>query len=499
MPTGNKAAAVDTLHSDHVFRRLVETSLDYAIFLLNPRGEVSSWNPGAQRMKGYSSEEIVGRHFRIFYPPEAQSIRKPEYGLQVATHLGSFEDEGWRIRKNGSKFWANVVITALREPNGELIGFGKITRDLTQRREAELRYRLLVDSVTDYAIYSVDKDGYVTSWNNGAERIKQYREEEIIGQHFSKFYTQEDLAHGVPLKVLQIADEQGHYEGEGWRLRKDGSKFWSSVVITPLRDDQGTLVGFSKITRDITERKALLDLLQSRTVELENAEKVLRELSQRLLHAQDIERRRLARELHDGTGQVLVALNMNLEMLRQQATTLDPILSQRLDDSILLLGGAIREMRTTSYLLHPPMLDEVGLNAALQWLADGFQERSGIQLEIDMPPEMGRLSRDLETALFRIVQEGLTNIQRHSQSPTATVRIIEHPDEIILTVADEGQGMSDQVGQGNENKGVGIRGMRERVLQLGGTFEITTGGQGTTLKAVFPLGVESSRLANRFE
>ena len=248
---------------------MVDSVRDYAIFLLDPSGVVASWNSGAERLKQYTAEEIIGRHFSVFYPEADVQNRKPDHELEVAAEAGRFEDEDWRIRKDGSRFWANVVISRILDPDGHLIGFGKITRDLTERRAAEQRYRQLVDSVKDYSIFSLDPKGFVTSWNSGAQRIKQYTADEIIGKHFSTFYTPEDATAGMPERVLRTAIETGHYEGEGWRVRKDGTRFWSSIVVTPILDEDARLVGFSKVTRDITDRKNLMDELQRHTEELE--------------------------------------------------------------------------------------------------------------------------------------------------------------------------------------------------------------------------------------
>jgi PAS domain S-box-containing protein len=258
-----------TLQSERAFRMLVEGVRDYAIFLLDPEGNVASWNPGAERIKGYTAREIIGKHFSNFYPQVDRDAGKPEYEQKVAAEVGRFEDEGWRIRKDGTRFWASVVITRLSDEDGKVIGFGKITRDLTERRIAEQRYRLLVEGVSDYAIFSLDLNGNVTSWNAGAQRIKGYKDFEILGKHFSTFYTPEDATAGMPAKVLKTAAETGHFEGEGWRVRKDGTRFWSSVVVTPIRNDQGELIGFSKITRDATDRKNLLDQIQKHAEELE--------------------------------------------------------------------------------------------------------------------------------------------------------------------------------------------------------------------------------------
>jgi PAS domain S-box-containing protein len=245
-----------------IHRLLVESVREYAIFALDSTGHILTWNAGAQRFKGWRAEEIIGTHFSAFYPPEDIANGKPERELREAARRGSVEDEGWRLRKDGSRFWANVVITALRDASGELVGFAKVTRDLTERRaaeeqlrESEERFRLLVQSVKDYAIFMLDPDGRVATWNEGAERIKGYTAEEIIGRHFSTFYPAEAVATKFPQHELKVATQVGRFEDEGWRVRKDGSFFWASVVITALFSAKGKLVGFAKVTRDLTERR----------------------------------------------------------------------------------------------------------------------------------------------------------------------------------------------------------------------------------------------------
>ena len=246
-----------------LYRLLVESVDEYAIFALDPDGYILSWNAGAQRFKGYTADEAIGKHFSIFYPREKIEEGFPEFELKEAARVGRFEDEDWRIRKDGTRFWANVVITALRDPAGHLVGFGKVTRDLTERRlaeealrESEERFRLLIQGVRDYAIFMLDPTGHITTWNNGAQRIKCYTSDEIIGKHFSIFYTAEDLESGKPARELEIATKTGVYEEEGWRLRKDGTRFWANVVITALYKPDGSLAGFAKVTRDLTERRA---------------------------------------------------------------------------------------------------------------------------------------------------------------------------------------------------------------------------------------------------
>jgi PAS domain S-box-containing protein len=247
----------------HLYRLLVESVQDYAIFALDIGGRIITWSAGARRLKGYSRDEILGRHFSIFYPPADIASDKPGMELAVAAAEGRFEDEGWRLRKDGTRFWANVIITALRDETGALVGFAKVTRDLTTRRQAEetlrvseQRFRLIVQSVRDYGIFMLDPEGHIASWNEGAQRMKGYTAEEIIGRHFSVFYTTEDKTSGKPAWELEGAARDGRFEDEGWRLRKDGSLFWANVVITALRDPSGTLVGFAKVTRDLTDRRA---------------------------------------------------------------------------------------------------------------------------------------------------------------------------------------------------------------------------------------------------
>jgi len=265
-----RSSTLTALDAEVSFRLLVESIKDYAIFMLDPEGRVVTWNRGAEAIKGYRAKEIVGRHFSRFYPPEDIQARKPERALEAATTGGRFEDEGWRVRKDGSRFWASVVITAVRDGHGKLHGFVKVTRDLSERRRveeklrrSEERSRQLVDSVKDYAILLLDTEGRVISWNAGAQRINGYRTDEILGEHFSRLFPPEDVAAGIPDHHLRRAASEGQYEDEGWRVRKDGSRFWANSVLTAVRDEQGTLTGFAKVTRDLTERRRADEALRA--------------------------------------------------------------------------------------------------------------------------------------------------------------------------------------------------------------------------------------------
>ena len=269
MPDRN-AFQLDGLPASSLYERLVQSVVDYAIYMIDPHGRVASWNPGAERIKGYSADEIIGEHFSRFYAEEDREAGAPQKALKQAAETGRFAAEGWRVRKDGSRFWAMVVIDPIREKE-EIVGFAKITRDMTEYRqsmlatlESERQFRLLVQGVSDYAIYMLDPEGTVTSWNTGAERIKGYSADDIVGQHFSTFYTPEDVDAKVPWRALETARREGRYEAEGWRRRKDGSRFWAGVVIDAIRNDAGELIGFAKVTRDMTERReAQLELERS--------------------------------------------------------------------------------------------------------------------------------------------------------------------------------------------------------------------------------------------
>jgi PAS domain S-box-containing protein len=475
------------------FRMFVEGVRDYAILMLDPEGHIATWNAGAERIKGYKAQEIVGKHFSSFYPPDAIRAGKPQDLLNQALKEGHVEDEGWRVRKDGSVFWANVTITPVRDAAGRLIGFGKVTRDLTEQRRAELalrrseeRARLFIEGVQDYAIFMLDPEGYVSTWNVGAERIKGYKASEIIGQHFSRFYPEKDVSSGKPAWELEVAKRLGRFEDEGWRLRKDGSRFWANVVITAIKDSSGTLLGFSKVTRDITERMLAQRALQDSQRKLQESERSLRDLSLHLLRTQDEERRRIGREIHDSLGQYLAALKIKLDLMSSAPPTAEQA------ECSHLLNECVKEVRTISYLLYPPMLEETGLRSAVPWYLEGFSKRSGIKTTFDIPEDFPRLSRDAELVLFRVLQEGLTNVQRHSGSTTAEITISRYDENVVLEVTDRGKGLpAGLLEKGDKDwmgsLGVGLRGMSERLHQIGGSLDIISNENGTQVRATVPL------------
>jgi len=350
---------------------------------------------------------------------------------------------------------------------------------------------LLVDSVRDYAIFVLSPDGNVLTWNQGAQALKGYSREEIIGQHFSKFYLPEAVQSGWPTRELTMAEKEGRFADEGWRVRKDGSAFWASVMITALRDSRGQLSGFAKITRDMTEqrntaerinnlnrelRKKITELDESRRiVELRTLE--LQKLSAEVLHVQDEERRRIARELHDDLGQQLSLLRMVLSQNKNE-------------EADQIANSALASVRNLSYLLHPPLLDETGLRAALDWFIDGVTKRSGIQIVLTIrPQDFPRLSGEIETAIFRVIQEALTNVVRHAKTESARVELDKQADLVVVRVRDYGQGLPAEVAglQLTNRLGVGITGMRERIRQFGGELTVTRREPGTLVEAQIPL------------
>jgi len=352
-------------------------------------------------------------------------------------------------------------------------------------------FRLLVNSVRDYAIIALDPEGHVLTWNLGAQALKGYAREEIIGKHFSQFYLPEAIQSGWPQRELALAKKEGRYADEGWRVRKDGSAFWASVIITALWESDGTLSGFAKVTQDMTERRrneeriqALNQELRLRISQLDESQRVvqlrtleLQKLSGRLLQIQDEERRRLARELHDELGQQLVGVKM---MLRNAP-------SKETDE---MVEAAIASVRNLSYILHPPLLDETGLRSALHWYVDGLAKRSQIEISLTIKPQdFPRLSNEIEATIFRIVQEALTNVYRHSGTDSARVEIAKQADVIFVRVRDYGKGVPMET-MGNIPRpviGIGISGMRERVRQFGGELLVTRTDPGTMVEARIPL------------
>jgi PAS domain S-box-containing protein len=435
-------------------------------------------------MYGWTKDKALGKVTHVLLKTEFPGpLEQVERKLKAT---GAWEGELLHTTRTGKRIIVVSRWVLHRDEYGRAFAVLEINRDVTEHRRAqeaqrasEERFRLLVSQVRDYAIFMLDVEGYVQTWNSGAERIKGYSAAEIVGKHFSCFYPRKDIQAGKPAHALKVAVLEGSFAGEGWRVRKDGSNFWASVVITALHDSSGNLSGFAKVTRDMTDHK--------------RAEESLSQLSGRLLKLQDEERRRIARELHDSTSQTLSALALNLSLLQLRTSQLGTEVLKTVSEAVRLAEQASSEVRNISHLLHPPDLDEVGLTAAIQWHVRKFTERTGLHVDLELPPRFQRLNPEQELTLFRVVQEGLTNVQRHSGSSTAWVQLALRRGNVVLQVEDTGHGMPrgtldlDDGYSGSTDVGVGIRGMRERIRQLGGRLEIRSNHSGTCVTAILPL------------
>jgi PAS domain S-box-containing protein len=500
------------LSDDGRYRLLVESVTDYAIYMLDPSGVVASWNPGAQRFKGYASAEILGQHFSRFYTDEDRATGLPERALKTAATEGRFEHEGWRVRKDGTRFWAHVIIDPIRDPSGTLLGYAKVTRDLSERRVAEEqlrrseeRFRLLVQGVTDYAIYMLDPEGRITNWNMGAERIKGYLADEVVGEHFSRFYTEEDRAAGLPTHALETAAREGRFEREGWRVRKDGTHFWANVVIDAIRDAAGNLIGFAKVTRDMSEKK--------------EAQRALEQAKEAFFQSQKMEAvGRLTGGVAHDFNNLLMAVLGSLELLRKRMPN-DPKLTGLLDNAI---QGAQRGASLTKRMLafarrtelRPEPLDVAAL---VHGMADLMQRSLGPSVHIEtrfplsLPPARADANQ-LELALLNLAVNA-----RDAMPDGGTIiigarvdRIAEQKDNlapgryVCLSVSDSGEGMDqDTLAHATEpfftTKGIGkgtglglsmVHGMSE---QSGGRLVLKSRkGEGTTAEIWLPVAIQQA-------
>ncbi|WP_227244712.1 hybrid sensor histidine kinase/response regulator [Paraburkholderia caribensis] len=507
--SGTNAPAV--AFSSEWLRLWAESTTDYSIFALALDGTIISWNRGGEAIQGYRPDEILGQHVRVLYTAEDQRAGVPELGLQRAREDGRHEMEGWRVRKDGSLFWANVIITALYAPDGELLGYGRVVRDISDKKkatdaalESDRRFRLLVQGVNDYAIFMLSPEGCVTNWNPGARRIKGYTDEQIIGSHFSCFYTPEDAAAGVPQRGLATAEREGRWEAEGWRVRRDGSRFWAHVVIDAIRDENGVLIGFAKITRDITERRQAAELLdQTRDA---------------LFQSQKME------ALGKMTGGVAHDFNNVLQVLRGNLE----LLGARHDDawSRARIGRAIEAVERGSKLaaqllafgrrqaLQPVTTD---LGGVLHGMDDLLRRALGERVEVRVheshasgePWNVLVDTHQLESVVLNlainsrdampeggVLTFGLSNAVLYAQAAVAAQ--VEPGEYVKMTVTDTGAGMSADVverafdpffttkpeGQGT---GLGLSMAYGFVLQSGGHIELaSTPGVGTTVTIYLP-------------
>ncbi|HEX7437621.1 MAG TPA: PAS domain S-box protein [Caldimonas sp.] len=507
--------------SERNFRLLVESVKDYAIFMLDPTGHVLTWNAGAQRFKGYAADEIIGQHFSRFYPPDALKAGLPAHELEVAEATGTFEDEGWRVRKDGTLFWANVVITVLRDSSGELVGFAKVTRDLTQRRDheeslrqSEERFRLLVEGVSDYAIFMLDVNGIVATWNAGAQRIKGYDANEIIGRHFSTFYPADVRQSGWPDHELQVATEKGSFVDEGWRVRKDGTTFWASVTITALRDSQGRLLGFAKLTRDLTDQKRAeaLEIADQRREEILEAERNARIEAQRAIRIKDEFLATLSHELRTPLSSILgwtqilkrkadslnpEELERGLDVIDRNARAQVRLIEDLLDLSRIMAGKVRLDLQQAS------MLDIV--QSAIESAEPGARAkdiRLGAILDPNPPPVSADGGR-LQQVVWNLLSNAIKFTPKGGQIQVVLQRV---NSSIELSVSDTGIGIPesflphvfDRFSQKDASTtrsfgglGLGLAISKQLVELHGGTIRASSRGEGlgATFFVQLPLSI----------
>jgi PAS domain S-box-containing protein len=454
--TAQRAAEDDLRRSEERFRLLVEGVEDYAIFMLDPGGIVVSWNAGAERSKGYRAHEIIGRHFRTFYRPAQQRARHPEFELEAALRDGHYTEEGWRVRKDGSEFWANVLITAVYDDAGRHVGFAKVTRDVTadqesdeRLRQSEERFRLLVDAVRDYAIFMLDPQGRVMSWNAGAKRTKGYTAAEVIGQHFRIFYPDDQQDEGHPERELEIALREGRYEEEGWRIRKDGTRFWANVVITAVFNDLGEHIGFAKVTRDTSRQRDTAQDREHAAAALEDANASLESVNTRLRRAAEDQAQFLAVTAHE--------LRTPVSVLGGSANTLARHWAELADDErVGLLNGMVASGERLRHLLDdlltaarldanalrlrvaPTPLAEV-VSAAAKAVHAGDPDA---QVLVETGPDVHVLAD--RGRLAQAVDNLVGNALRHGEPP---VRIeVDAVDDMgMVRVSDSGPGVDPDV------------------------------------------------------
>ena len=487
------------------YELLISSITDYAIYMLDPEGNVATWNAGARRFKGYEADEIIGQHFSRFFTDEDRQRDLPAEILKEAAEQGRYETEATRVRKDGTPFLAHVVVDAIHGEDGELIGFAKITRDISDRKvseralfESEQRFRLLVEGVSDYAIYMLDPQGKVTNWNSGAQAIKGYRAEEIVGQHFSRFYTDEDRRAGKPEWALETALRNGTFENEAWRMRKDGSLFWANVVIDPIYNEAGEHVGFAKITRDITDKKRAQDELEDARAALAQAQKLqaLGELTGGIAH----DFNNLMTVIAGSTDLLLRRPDMPEEKRKRYLEA--------------IVETAKRATTLTSHLLtfgrrqpiHPEVIDvNLKLDAVGEIL--GRTLGSGIRIMLDLSSESLNIEVDpteLETALLNAAFNARDAMPEGGQLTIRTSACRDKGQDFVrIAIADSGTGMpaevlerafepfftTKEVGKGT---GLGLSQIHGFAAQAGGRAEIRSeqappGGKGgTTVSLVLP-------------
>lgn len=474
-------AELQARESEEKFRLMVNGIQDHAIIRVDLEGRITTWNRGAERLFGFRSLEIIGEPFHRLY--NTCESNTPQRHLRTALEQGHVTDECQQIRKDGTDFWATADITLLRDEQGEPRGYAVITRDITERRQQreEIKQReaqlnaFFSNAPVGLAI--IDKDLLFQRINGPFAELNGLDFRDQVGKPLRAVIA--DLSHQIePLlrKVVSTGEPLLAQEIKGPIPSTPGVKGWWLKSLFPIAKDGNVVTQMGIVVQDITG--------------LKRAESAVRRLSGRLLQVRDDERRRLARDLHDSLGQTLTAIKMNLSYLGRDTSNLDERGRNAVAESKELVDNSLKEVRTLSHLLHPPMLDDVGLVAAIRWYANGFSQRSSIQVELNLPADLPRLPTELETAVFRVVQESLTNVHRHSGSTTATVRLEREADLLHLYVIDQGCGIPPEKLSSRQETatiGVGLLGMRERLRQLRGQLEINSNSQGTSVHAIIPV------------
>lgn len=515
--------------SETRYRLLIDGVQDYAIYLLDSAGRVASWNAGAERMTGYQADEILGKHFACFFITEDLALGKPGTELQTARITGRYEEEGWRVRKDGSRFWANVVITAVHDERGELHGFAKVTRDTTERRKADAMRRWYARRLQ--ALYEISRAILVAQSPHAIAEAALERLRRIVPCHYAHIASIPGA--GAPAHiVMSVADDdRAALDANRWTASALSRAVMAhpeaqpvvvlaleeqdvSPVLQPLRDVGLRLLAIAPfvahnaligelilaradpepfdpnqldIIRQIADQLAVALQHAQLFAEVQSSHERLQSLSQRLIDVQEQERRTIAGELHDEIGQALTFVKMSLQALRANA---DPGESgDRIDESIAVVGRALEQVRSLSLDLRPSLLDDLGLVAALRWYVARQARSTGLILHFSADESIGRLNAVLESACFRIAQEALTNIARHARASEVWVQL-QGGAELCLTIRDNGVGfdlaqVEDRVARGES---FGLLGMRERASLSGGRLvAVSAPGQGTTVSACFPL------------
>jgi len=489
--------------TDSIYRLLVENITDYAIYMIDPDGFICSWNPGAERFKGYSADEIIGHHFSEFFTAEDRQASLPQYALAQAFEHGKFESEGWRLRKDGSRFWAYAVLDAIRAADGTLLGYAKITRDLTDRRNVELalrdseqQFRMMVNGVTDYAIYMLNPDGYIVSWNSGAERIKGYTKDEVLGTHFSRFYTPADQANGEPERVLNTARREGRFESEGQRVRRDGAIFWAHVIVDAVYDEAGNLVGFAKITRDISQqREARESLMQMQKME------AIGHLTGGIAH---------------DFNNLLMAIFASLELLRKRIPAEQEQMLALLDNATLAArrGGSLTQRLLSFARRQVLKLESVDVQTLVKGMTDLLTRSLGETMQVEVRFPLSLLpaycdANQLELALLNLMinardaMSGSGTIVLKADEETVTNSDkLRAGDYVCISVIDTGAGMDEEtlgraiepffttkgIGKGT---GLGLSMVDGMAQQCGGMLSLRSiKGAGTTAEIWLPVATE---------